>query len=421
MRKRILSLFTATCLIILCMVKSVPAGEPPLQLRSADGDFGLAFSLQYRPRFEYNEAKDFAEDTDNEFVSHRARLGLKAFYKDFTEVFFQVQDVRLWGEEASTLGDFDADGFDLHQGYLLMKYDDMCFLKLGRQEIAFDGHRIIGTVNWTQQARAFDGIHAGYRSKRYSFSAVYAKLTEGESASGEDADLFILHGSVKPTEALYASLLVVYDYRDPFDINRWTFGPHATFETGGFHAAVEGYGQIGERKTDSPFSAGEADYAAFLASARVGYTMDSPYKPTLDVWFDYLSGDEDPGDDTIKVFDTLFATNHKFYGFMDLFLNIPAHTGGLGLMDLGAMASCRVHEFLTCRLDFHHFRTAEDTPTGESILGNELDFTVKVPCPRGVTFSGGISVFMQGEAMEYLRSDDESTEIFGFVMADVRI
>lgn len=421
MQKRVISLFIATCMIILFMVQTVPAGEPPLQLRSEDGDFGLAFSLQYRPRFEYNEAKDFTEETDNEFVSHRARLGLQATYKDFTEVFLQVQDVRLWGEEASTLGDFDADGFDLHQGYLLMKYDDRCFLKLGRQEIAFDGHRIIGTVNWAQQARAFDGIHAGYRSERYSFSAVYSKLTEGDLAGGDDADLFIFHGSVKPTEALYVSFLVVHDYHDPFDINRWTFGPHATFEAGGFHATIEGYGQLGERETASAFSAGEADYAAFLASARVGYTRDSTEKLTLDIWFDYLSGDEDPTDDTIEVFDTLFATNHKFYGFMDLFLNIPAHTGGLGLMDLGAMARCKAHERVTCRLDFHHFRTAEDTPTGESFLGNELDFTLKIPCPRGVTFSGGISVFMQGEAMEYLKSDDESTELFGFVMADVRI
>ena len=38
-----------------------------------------------------------------------------------------------------------------------------------------------------------------------------------------------------------------------------------------------------------------------------------------------------------------------------------------------------------------------------------------------MTFSGGISVFMLGEAMEYLKSDDESTEFFGFVMADLRI
>ena len=104
---------------------------------------------------------------------------------------------------------------------------------------------------------------------------------EGDSARSEDSDLFILHGSVKPSEALYASFLVVYDYRDPFDINRWTFGPHATFKAGGFHATVEGYGQLGERETDSPFSAGEANYAAFLASARVGYTMDSTDKLTL--------------------------------------------------------------------------------------------------------------------------------------------
>ena len=30
--------------------------------------------------------------------------------------FVQIQDVRLWGSESNTLGDFSADGLDLHQG-----------------------------------------------------------------------------------------------------------------------------------------------------------------------------------------------------------------------------------------------------------------------------------------------------------------
>ena len=36
----------------------------------------------------------------------------------------------------------------------------------------------------------------------------------------------------------------------------------------------------------------------------------------------------------MKVFDTLFTTNHKFYGLADLFLNIPLQTDGRGLQDL---------------------------------------------------------------------------------------
>ncbi len=37
--------------------------------------------------------------------------------------------------------------------------------------------------------------------------------------------------------------------------------------------------------------------------------------------------------------ETLFATNHKFYGFADLFLNIPRDTAGRGLRDFVSMKS----------------------------------------------------------------------------------
>lgn len=58
----------------------------------------------------------------------------------------------------------------------------------------------------------------------------------------------------------------------------------------------------------------------------------------MTLWYDHLSGDDDPSDGTVRVFDTLFATNHKFYGLADYFLNIPVQTVGRGLQDLALKA-----------------------------------------------------------------------------------
>ena len=74
------------------------------------------------------------------------------------------------------------------------------------------------------------------------------------------------------------------------------------------------------------------DVSAFLLGARAGRGF-ADGRAGVTLWLDYLSGTE-PGSDEVGVFETLFATNHKFYGFMDRFLAIPAHTRGGGLVDL---------------------------------------------------------------------------------------
>ena len=48
-------------------------------------------------------------------------------------------------------------------------------------------------------------------------------------------------------------------------------------------------------------------------------------------------------DKKYNVFNTLYATNHKYYGFMDYFIDIPRHTYGLGLIDIHAKASNYLH------------------------------------------------------------------------------
>ncbi len=409
---------------ILLVNPGVMAKQPPLSIESQDGNYRLFFNLQYRPRFEFNDNKDFDKSTENSFISHRARLSLTAQYQDEMEVVIQIQDIRLWGEETlnvtppdNTLFDYNSDGFDLHQGYFLIKHNDKCFLRIGRQEIAIDGQRLIGTVNWLQQGRSFDAVRAYYKSDNYGFDIMYAKLLEGDikvggTEIGYDRDLFILHGNFKPLDGLYTSLLAVWDGLEDKNSRRWTIGPFVKFKRGGFHSIVEGYGQFG-RIMDN-------DYSAYMASVRAGYTMNMSWKPTFDIWADYLSGDDNPNDDKEEYFDTLYATNHKFYGFMDYFLNIPLHTGGLGLTDLGVMMKIVPDKRLICRLDVHHFLTSKETTNGNNTLGTEFDLTLKMPCLRHLTILSGISIFLQGNAMEDLKgTDEQQTETFGFVMADV--
>lgn len=71
---------------------------------------------------------------------------------------FLQQDVRLFGEELHTLSDYRADNLDLHQGFLELGSVPLVggSLRIGRQEMAGE-QRLIGTVDWAQQGRSFDG------------------------------------------------------------------------------------------------------------------------------------------------------------------------------------------------------------------------------------------------------------------------
>ncbi|NNM35004.1 MAG: hypothetical protein HKO53_18140, partial [Gemmatimonadetes bacterium] len=71
---------------------------------------------QIRPRL---EVRDLGGGDDAVALTNmRVRASVEAALDKGISVFIQLQDVRIWGEETSTLGDFSADQLDLHQGYV---------------------------------------------------------------------------------------------------------------------------------------------------------------------------------------------------------------------------------------------------------------------------------------------------------------
>ncbi|MBP6385279.1 MAG: alginate export family protein [Pseudarcicella sp.] len=113
------------------------------------------------------------------FTSQRTRLNFG--YKWDRLLFgIAVQDVRVWGQDASSISNADGSKFMLHEGWaevtLANKADttvkfkllDLLSLKIGRQELAYDDARLIGNLDWLQQARRHDmvllkTVHKGWQ------------------------------------------------------------------------------------------------------------------------------------------------------------------------------------------------------------------------------------------------------------------
>ena len=128
---------------------------------------------QLRTRTEYRNGAGTLKPEANKaafFTSQRARLAFN--YKWTSRVSFQftAQDVRVWGQDAATINPADGAKLGVHEAWAevaLANKKDSLFkkpaleyfgFKIGRQELLYDDSRLLGNLDWLQQARRHDAI-----------------------------------------------------------------------------------------------------------------------------------------------------------------------------------------------------------------------------------------------------------------------
>ncbi len=361
----------------------------PPHASAQETELKTAAHASYRPRLEVDHR--FTANT-LVFVTHRARLDLTAEYGDWL-VFVQPQDVRTWGSEVNTAA--QGNRVDLHQGFAQYTAAPEFKLRVGRQEIAYLNHRIIGSLDWAQPARSFDAVRVGGDIEKVHWDAFLAPLAnaaprvddQGNALPPADApaDTGNREGGVASAVLSYSNAgrtvaaLGVYDWNRDARRYRRTVGLHTAGRIiGDASFLLEGYYQ--------DTNAAGTDTEAYLYAGELGYNFSSlPVKPGLSVGYTAISGNTE----NYGTFDTLFATNHKFYGYMDVFLALPAHTGGRGLRDAFVNASATVGPTANT-VTFHRFLAG---PGNEGAFGNELDVISTWKINKHVSWQNGVGVF----------------------------
>ncbi len=157
----------------------------------------ITFGGQVRPRFEYRRSGENGRDA---LTSMRVRGQLAARLVKNVQVLFQVQDVRLWGKGTNTFGDLRFDNLDLHQGYVeIGSLGSRAFsARVGRQEVSFGGQRLVGAVNWSQRARAFDAARLSAGTDVVQVDILGAVLGDATTAANDDNAYFMgTHAQVR--------------------------------------------------------------------------------------------------------------------------------------------------------------------------------------------------------------------------------
>jgi len=367
----------------------------------------ISFSGQFRPRYNMNEDTTDTTNGDHNFTT-RVRLNAKANVNANTGVFLQMQSVGTWGNNGAAGGDRRSttvsdteNSVGLHQAFVTLKnfFGQPVNAKIGRQEVVLDGHRLFGHTGWTDGAQTNDAIRLDHSGGNHTLNYIYIAQTKAQGAATNttaDASYHVLRAATQGVlGGDLAGYFVITDDRAISAVDFggdenefYTIGARQKGKLGGLDYRVEYYHQFGDGGVeasaagftpayDGPLT--EVDRDAHMFGIRVGKTFKNVrYSPTFTLWFDSLSGtdDEDASSGDFGTFNTLQDTGHKFYGFMDNFLNYRTNgTAYYGLEDYALKTKFKISDVNTLKVDVHHFETQTDLTDEDSDTLRDNDGT----------------------------------------------
>jgi hypothetical protein len=359
------------------------------------------------------DGRDFLSRTPpNAYTLLRTRFGAEITPLEKVRIVLTMQDARVFGEEqsGSTFSTIaNTRNLDLLVGYV--RIDDLFVdgfsVSAGRMGLSYGSERLIGTVGWNNVGRSFDGVLLRMADDVSALDMFVmntgetnippAAATPASVASARDSGgLFSgLYFSLQTASKRHYDVYLLHEWdrrqsvRDEYDLSRFTAGTllRGTFEQVRYEG--EFAFQFGTRMGGT--------LAAYLLSLAAGYNFGQEGLTSAGLGFDYLTGRR-LGSLDFSSFEPMFHTGHKFYGYMDYFISIPAHTFGRGLQDMYLDVTLKPSEASSVLIRAHNFMLAEPW-SGNRDLGQELDIVGTLHYNEHVAFDVGASTFIPSTVM----------------------
>jgi hypothetical protein len=243
----------------------------------------------------------------------------------------EVRDARAFGQETATNAQLQANGagLDLKEGWFEAEGlpGDLAF-RAGRFTLGYGDERLVGELDWHTYGRSFDGAHLSRIFGRTKAELFGVRVLErglpavAPGADNDDQDFYGLHLSTP--RAIHHSDLDVYAFHLADRMRAPGEKPGESGNTGFTTAGLRVTGSRdaldwgAEAAVQAGSLAGDG-LRAHAFAARAGWTFaDAPWAPRVGVEIDRATGDEDPTDGDRESFQTLFPTNHRHYGILDL-------------------------------------------------------------------------------------------------------
>lgn len=409
-------------------------------LQQAFAQFTVSGQLRTRTELRNGQGTLQVKDTARAlFTSQRTRLNFGYSGYRF-KLYASVQDVRVWGQDASSINRVTTDandGFMLHEAWAEISLVDTgkviknFSLKIGRQELVYDDVRLLGNLDWLQQARRHDAALLKFEHNGWTahLGAAYNQNAERKSNTIYNGVPTGYTASTNGMGAMYKSMQFLYlgrkhffgnssvlFFKDDFskfhyaaaDVNKTT----PIYDRGVWSRYTMGANLFGTAKRKLGFAISAfyqggkyregTSLSEYLLSASTQYAVGR--KLSVGPGVDITSGNN--GSDPTKRFqrfDPLYGTPHKFWGYMDYFY-VADGFGSNGLVDYYLKAKYKLKDNFTLFLDGHRFVLptavlANDGSTMKKSLGTEIDFVFNYAMTKTVTIEGGYSTMFSTETM----------------------
>jgi hypothetical protein len=389
---------------------------------------------QYRLRYENQIDLDLDDTTrpdGNDFFTQRTRLQLGLDFSDRLAAFVQLQDVREFGEETSTLDD-SADGLDLHQAYVDLRSAPGLggTARLGRQELSLGDQRLVGALDWKSQARSFDGFRQTWSGDDGTTLLAWAfQVRETLMPANVNDDQWFggVQGSLKPADHVIADAYLMLLHDDGTapgsSANRFTLGTRWVWSPAPWELGLEVATQFGDQAgADIPIG------DTYAGHVHATHRFDGAQQPWVKLECNVASGD-DPSTADRERFDNLFPTAHAHWGMLDL-------AAWENLWNPMLQVGIKPCECSDLALSWNFFRSMEAgdrfggpngtlVPAGSTAsrtIGNEIDVVytrqLDLDTTAKTTFQIGYGAFLPGSAPESIGRD--TVGHFVYAQFDVR-
>lgn len=406
----------------------------------------LSVSAQLRTRSELRDGQgspSVADTLPAFFTSQRTRVNI-GFSGYRFKLFTAIQDVRVWGQEASSINRVTSpgqNGLMIHEAWAEISLLDTgshikeLVVKVGRQELNYDDARLLGNLDWLQQARRHDAlvlkfghkdwiIHAGAgfnQNEERKSNTLYNGIPTGYPAgTGGIGALYKSMQFLYAARKSRASTISVLLFKDDFSRyhvdatdpqapkvvlekkvwSRYTVGSHYTGTIAGrLTATADAFYQGGRYRDGTSLNEYFFSFAALYA-----YSKHFSIGPGAD-----LTSGNNGADPSIRNqrFDPLYGTPHKFWGYMDYFYTADGF-GSNGLLDVYLRSRFTPNAKSYITLDVHQFSLPHAVADEQGnllsrSLGVEFDLAASLTITKAITLEGGYSFMRMGATMSSAR------------------
>lgn len=359
------------------------------------GTVSTGGELRYRFIDEQNRLRPGGPG-DSDYQQWRWRHYVEVRYDSWARLYIEGIDASTFDAELPLTG-VDVNRWDLQNAFLDISFgeEQPWTLRTGRQELQYGAQRLISPLDWANTRRNFEGfklftrssewdwdlwvvqpvntatLGAGQlfdndrafdqRSRDYWFAGSYFTYKQ---IAGHTFDLFFLYvGQHQPLNGL--------PYGDRYTLGLRWLGKLPENDRGEqWQAELEGGYQFGNDRSSlydpaSPRASVQAGYVV----AGVGHSWNRWFaKPSLWIYYDYATGDQDP-------YDSQNNTFFQHYGLVHAYLGLIDNLARQNLQDLNVKLQLQPYDPLKLQVLYHWYQLARERDVLYNVAGSPVGTT----------------------------------------------